>query len=212
MWGVGCGVWGVGCGVWVWVWVWVWEHVFGCVGCACSSSRPRGRADVSCAACPYLCALFPGGPCPKPLRAVSMRYLGVGAIVCKTTWRLRDPSSFKSVHLLNEQLKREMEEERKREEEEWRSKVVVDSLRFQPVFGYKKPGQVRALWSAPLVLGRGFACRAVVRAGYLDARPACMSRPCALYRDHVCGCVSAMLGVRDGVRVCVPWCACGGDC
>ena len=94
----------------------------------------------------------PPHPHTTPTRVVS--YLGLrlfAALECGvcvvSACVLRDPFSFRSVHLLNEELKAQMAADQKREEEEWHSKVVVDNIRFQPVFGYKKPSQVRGCMS-----------------------------------------------------------------
>ena len=64
----------------------------------------------------------------------------------------RDPLSFKSVHLLDEKLKAEMAEAAKREMEEWKAKVVVDNVKFQPTFGVKQLSQVSACPLCTIVL------------------------------------------------------------
>ena len=59
----------------------------------------------------------------------------------------RNPSFFKSVHLVGNEVHEEMEARKRKELEEWRRKVVVDNLRFLPYSGTtaEKPSQLDKL-------------------------------------------------------------------
>lgn len=54
-----------------------------------------------------------------------------------------NPEYFTSVHLVGSKLEEEQQLAAQQEVEEWRSKVVVDTLHFTPHFSKKQLGQVR---------------------------------------------------------------------
>lgn len=67
-----------------------------------------------------------------------------------------DAEFFKSVHLTGDGVVAEIKAAKKREEEEWAAKVVVDNVKFRPTYGVKRVTQV---WPrVPLRCGSWQAC------------------------------------------------------
>eukprot|EP00742_Colponemidia_sp_Colp-10_P004900 GILJ01005233.1.p1 GENE.GILJ01005233.1~~GILJ01005233.1.p1 ORF type:complete len:1081 (-),score=175.82 GILJ01005233.1:102-3344(-) len=101
-------------------------------------------------------ALYPR-PAARELQAGQHEF----TVVATKRHTFGDPSYFKSVHLVGDGIEKEKEEAKRKAVEDWKSKVVVDDVRFKVLFrNREKPSQLdrteNILKDAPQKLGVNF--------------------------------------------------------